>query len=278
MKKVLVTGANGFTGKAFLKALSSPDWDVIPMVRKPCGIKGEVMMDFNSPDFGKKLEALPKVDAVAHIGARIGWDGSTKEELMTPNVLATEYLARWARKQDAYFLFASAAIVCGVKNHFISEQSFIETDTDYALSKWLAEGIIQETGVKHCLLRIGGIFGKNGPEHLGINKAINNALKGDTPVQYGDGKAKRNYIYVNDLALIMVFCLKEKIEGTYLAAGSDIKTIAEMLQQICEVFLPNRNPEKKSGAAGTDQVIIHSPALPQGRLFKEALEDIKKCA
>ncbi len=274
--RVLITGANGFVGSCLVGVLGGAGWQVVPLVRRSSGFDNEVVLDFCDVDFRGKLALLPKVDAVVHLGARIGWDGSTREELFKPNVLATAELADWSKSIGAYFLFSSAAIVFGSRNPRITSSSRLELDTDYGYSKWLAEETVKMSGAKSGILRIAGIFGRNGPRHLGINVAIERALEGKLPIQRGTGKAKRNYVYVKDLCEIIEFCLENKLEGTHLVSGGSVNTVSEMLKIICEVFLGGKGPKcvEYEGVA-KDQIIEHSSHLPSGRSFEEAIKDIK---
>lgn len=275
-KSVLVTGANGFIGSNLIKKLSATEWETMPLVRRSIGFNSELILDFCDSNFCEAIYSLPNVDTVVHLGAKIGWDGSPRKELFVPNVLATAVLANWANKIGAYFVFASAAMVCGSRNPYITSESKPNTDTDYGYSKWIAEEIIQMSGVKHAILRIGGIFGRGGPQHLMLNKAINDALKGEPPVQYGAGKIKRNYIYVEDLVDVIIYCMENQIEGRHLIAGSSINTVAEILQIICDKLLPGSRPNYLEGMDGHDQIITPSPSLPEGRSFEEAIEHIYK--
>lgn len=273
-KRVLITGASGFIGKMLVNILTDADYEIIPFVRKAAGLKNETVIDYCDADFPKVINSLPKVDVVVHLGAKIGCDDSSREVFFRPNVLATAELANWANKVDAYFVFASTAIVCGVKNPLITPESNPNPDTNYGYSKWLAEEIIKISGVKHAILRISGVFGKDGSSHLGINKAITDALNGIVPIQYGNGKIKRNYIYVKDLANIFKFCIDNEIKGIHLVSGASINTISEMLQIICNCILPDRNPECRTGQCGNDQIVERSSALPRGIHFEDTLRDI----
>jgi len=273
-KKVLVTGANGFTGSTLIKILQDSDWNIIPMTQWKIGLKNEVTIDFCDKGFMKLLQGLSPVDAVVHLAARVGWDGSSRADLFQPNVLAAAELVNWAKHHNSYFVFASAASICGELNPHIAAGCVLNTDNDYLYSKWLGEEIIRMSGIKHAILRISGIFGKNGPTHLGINNAIASALQGTPPVQFGSGNIKRNYVYVKDLCDIIKYCLDNTIEGTHLVGGSQSNTMAEMLEMICEVLLPGKKPELRPGKEGHNQLIDHSPLLPHGRTFKEALLDI----
>lgn len=275
-RKVLITGANGFTGSNLVRMLDDCDWDVLPLVHRSCGLDNEMMLDFCDPDLRHKLNLLPKVDVVVHLGARIGWAGSTRQELFKPNVLATAELADWAKSIGAYFLFSSAAIVCGVRNTHITSDSQPNADTDYGYSKWLAEEMVKMSGVKSGTLRAAGIFGKSGPRHLGINVAIDRALEGKVPVQRGTGAIKRNYIYAQDLCNIIKFCMENEVEGTRLASGTPVNTISEMLKTICNILLDGKGPDYiESKGVAYDQIIEHSNCFPAGRSFEEAIKDIK---
>jgi UDP-2,4-diacetamido-2,4,6-trideoxy-beta-L-altropyranose hydrolase len=273
-ESVLVTGVTGFVGRSLLKSLIRAGYHVIPLVRSPSGLPAEVILDFSDDDFACKIQKIPPVNSIIHLGAKVDWKAK-ESELFVPNCLATANLVNWAKNIGAYFIFASTATIGGVSNPLITKDTKVNPDTDYAYSKWLAEEIIKMSGVPYLILRISGIYGKNGPQHLGINNAIADALQGKPPTQFGKGDITRNYIYVEDLSRIIVDCLKSEITGTHLVGGLEVLSIAEMLQKICDVFLPGTTPTYKEGGKSFDQIIEHSDQLIQGRRFLEALKDIK---
>lgn len=271
---VLVTGASGFVGRSLLGLLKSEHYHVIPMVRSPKKLPNEIVLDFTDDIFVRKVQELPPVNAIIHLGAKVDFKAS-KSELFVPNALATAILANWAKNIGAYFVFASTATICGVNNPLITKDTKPNPDTNYAYSKWLAEEIIKMSGVEYLILRISGIYGRAGPQHLGINNAIAGALQGNPPIQFGKGDIKRSYISVEDLSKVIMDCLKRKVTGGHLVAGPEPISIAEMLKTICEVFLPGKNPIYKDGGKGFDQIVEHSDELISGRKFREALEYIK---
>ena len=277
MKPILITGANGFSGRHLLALLGESGIDTLPMVRTACGLENEVVADFCDDNFPALLRKLPPVSAVVHLGTRVGWDGCQREELFKPNILATAQLADWAKTYNSYFIFASAAVIAGEHTpHITGDTGFdLNTSNNYLYSKWLGEQVIAMSGIRHLNLRISGIFGRNGPRHLGLNNAIRDARNGSPPAQYGEGKIKRNYIYVKDLCIAIQYCLANQLEGTLLAAGTYKNSLAEILETLCDVLLPGSEPEKCPGGGGHDQIIDSSPLLPTTRTFKEAIEDIK---
>jgi len=276
--KILITGSNGFTGTYLTKALEQTQWEVIPLSQYSSGLKNEIVIDFCDDAFSGFLRTLPPVIAVVHLGTRVGWDKSTSADLFKPNVLATGILADWAKRNNSFFIFASAALIAGETTTHITPGLPVNTTNDYLYSKWLAEELIRMSGVRHSLLRISGIYGFNGPQHLGLNKAIKNAVDGIPPVQYGTGNIKRNYVYVKDLCKTILYAIEhqEKTQGTHLIASPEPISIKEMLQTICDILLPGSHPEVKEGTGGYDQIIEPSPIFPPVRSFSDAINDIYK--
>jgi nucleoside-diphosphate-sugar epimerase len=246
------------------------------MVMNSCGFDNEIICENFDNRFSQQLNDLPPVSAVVHLGTQPGWQGSLRKDLFQPNILVTTQLAQWAREMDAYFVFLSSAFIAGNDKPLITPDTgfHIQTDNDYYYSLWLAEQVLGMSGVRHVNLRVSGIFGESGPRNLGINNAIRDALTGNPPVQYGPGQINRNYIYVKDLANIITYCLENEIEGTCLTAGTHVNTMAEMLETICRILLPGRDPEEWEGGIGRDQVIQPSPLLPDTRTFEEAIKDL----
>lgn len=274
--KIIITGASGFVGSRVYSKLLDEGHELIPFVQEPVGLENEIIIDFNDINFVTRINELPKADAIIHIGSKIGWYGASLQELYVPNVLVTSELANIASRMKALFVFTSAAIVHGVKTPHITSETVINPDTDYGYSKWLAEKMIQMSGVEYLILRMAGVFGKDGPPHLGINNAIHDVIKGNAPKLKGEGLTKRNYVYAEDLADMISDALQKKILGIHLVAGPEPITIKQMLNEICQVFISGQQPKNSpSETQGNDQIVEHSKALLKGRKYLNALYDIK---
>lgn len=277
-KKVLVTGATGFIGRATVSALADAGWQITQGLRSASEkmVPGIVRLDLSKPETLLALAAGPRFDAIVHLGAHVGWSGETESEMFVPNVLSTGCLAYLANLWDAHLIYASAAIVHGVRNETINPDSPVCPDTAYAKSKWLGEQLLAASHTHHCVLRIAGVFGAGGPAHLGLNRAIDGAIKGELPLQIGSGAALRNYIYVKDVAQAIVHALQEQLAGTHLLAGHEVMPVSAMLQEICDIFCPGSHPVIKDGSQAMSQVIKTSTSLPKSLGFREALIDIRK--
>ncbi len=278
MKTALVTGSFGFLGDAVCKALLNAGWEICRAGKQTSNATdGFFQMDLAHPEQWLPKLSNTRFDAIVHLGTHVGWaEGSTAAHMYAPNVLATGHLADLSRRWDAHLVFSSAAVVHGLRTQRINGKSPLNPDSDYSKTKVLAEQLIEMANPKQTILRSGGIFGYPGPTHLGLNRAIAGALHGERPTLTGLGDAHRNYIYVKDAALAIVYALQEKITGTHLLAGHESLSVRAMLEATCDVFLPGQTPVIKPGAKSFDQVIESSDALPSGRSFKEALHDIQR--
>ena len=232
-------------------------------------------LDFESPSIFSDLLQIGEVDAMVHLGTKVGFGQESLHDLFLANVAATSSLVTLARHIGSHFVFASAALVAGTRQSLIDDKTTENADTPYMQSKLLAEQIIEASGIDAAILRIGGVFGMNGPAHLGLNRAIQSAVCGQPPVQIGNGSARRNYAYVKDAAAIIVDVLERKITGRHLVAGAETLTVKEMLQAVCNVFLPGQSPLLEPGNKAIDQVILSSTSLLPTRSFNNALLDMK---
>jgi nucleoside-diphosphate-sugar epimerase len=274
-KLVVVTGSSGFIGRYSCACLKRNGFDVLTVGRSN---SDDVHCDLSLPESLSKLNSLPPYKAFIHLGAHVGWDGSSLEDMYLPNVISTALIADLVRKNNAHLIFSSAAVIAGLHCEEISASSENRSDTPYARSKELAEICIEASGVSATILRIGGVYGKNGPSHLGLNRTIQRALLGKPPQIFGTGSGKRNYIYVEDLASIIVHSVHSRTSGTHLVSGSDVLSIAEMYQSICDMFQLTSAPNNCPGDSSRSQVLFSLPDYTGKTSFSDSLRLIKLLA
>ena len=275
--RVVVTGAGGFVGRAVCRSILEHGWDLVPVCRSGSGYENEVIIDFDQFDATEKFLAIKHWDAAIHLASHV--DFSEDADLCSfwgTNVLATSLICSQARKNKAHVAFTSGTLVYPYREN-IDRSLEPDPKSPYARAKYIAEQIILQCGVSSTILRPGGIFGIDGPGHLGLNTAIANACHMKRiPTLAGTGRAKRNYIYVHDLALQIVRAVQQKVQGVHLIANREVLSISDMLHSLCDVLLPGEQPTQTDGNESLDMVISPSELFGNSYSFKSALEDIAK--
>lgn len=284
-RTALLTGYSGFLGRHVFDALTSSGWKVVLAGRRPPmdGQKATyVHIDLHRPETLAILRDQISADVVVHLASMVAFGAVKDADLLAPNILTTGALAALSMDWNASMLFASSVAVHGVTQERIAADSPIAADTPYGRSKWLGEELVRASGVSHCILRLGGLFGRAGSAHLGLNNAIASAIRGVPPTRVGRGTARRNYLFVKDASDSILAAVEGGVRGTHLLAGPEAVSIGAMLDNICETLCPAHQPLEKAGPEARDQIIERSPSFGAGITFAAALHDIameaKACA
>jgi uncharacterized protein (TIGR01777 family) len=169
--KILISGASGLVGKAFVAALRQEGHTVARLVR-PGGVAsaGDVRWDPNSASVD--LSAMEGADAVVHLsGASIAggrWTAGRKAVLRSSRIDSTRVLVDALanlRRKPRVFVCASATGYYGNRgDEILTESSGPGTDFLSLLARdWEAEAVRAEsTGIRTVLLRFGVILSAEG--------------------------------------------------------------------------------------------------------------------
>lgn len=267
--KIMVTGSAGFLGREVVSQLRKSNLEVIPVARR-----ADAYTECCDLQNIKSLLALledKKPDVVVNCAAQADWGKNKLAQLFTVNALVPSVLADWCGSNNSYLLQISGTLVYGTSVTTVVESALETPDTDYGISKLLADQMIRASGATAGIIRFGGIFGGGGPDHLGINRAIRMAKSGELPELIGSGAARRNYIHVVDAAKLLRFCINNRLEGVHIAGGKEVLSVKKMLQIICDIYLDGQHPKRVDGNDGRDQIVVSSDSLPNGSSFKESL-------
>ena len=233
--RVLVTGANGFIGRALCEALSASGHTVRKAVRASGpGDKNAIAVGDIGPgtDWGAALEG---VSAVVHLAARTHVLRETAADPLAEyrriNVAATERLARSAAARGVRRLvFLSSVKVNGERT---GARPFTEDDAPrpedaYGESKWEAEQalarIAAETGLQAVVLRPPLVYG---PGVKGNFLRLLQWVARGWPLPLGSVENRRSLIYVGNLvdAIVKAIEAPRAAGETFLVADSqDVST------------------------------------------------------
>lgn len=256
--KVLITGANGFVGRAVARYLKHHSAHEIS-----CAVRGEealqtikdqdisvsVVGDINSETDWSMV--LSGVECVVHSAARVHVmddEGDALPLYRQVNLEGTMQLAQQAVASGVKrFIFISSIKVNG--EAATSETPFTDSDEPdpldgYAVSKYEAEralqGFAQETGLEVVIIRPPLVYGPG--VKANFLSMINWVAKG-IPLPLGSIDNKRSLLYVDNLADLIQTCIVHpNAPGhTFLASDDNDVSVSELLELIARALeRPNR--------------------------------------
>jgi len=222
MKKILITGGSGFIGSHVVNFLIKKKnrvtvYDLKSPQRSDVKfIKGSIL-DKNLINF-----ALKNIDIIYHLAAvsDINKVKSIPVKTIETNILGTTYLLEAARKSRIErFVFAG------------SIYSYGNAGNVYTTSKTASEDIIKNYqllyGLPFTILRYSTAYGPKNRSVDAISIFVRQALKNSSLTVHGNGRQKRNYIYVEDLAEGSMIALKNisKNKTVTLSSNKHIKIV-----------------------------------------------------
>jgi len=202
LDKVLVTGSEGFIGRATVKALGN-GYEVIPFDAK----LGQDITAL-SP-----LDEMEQYDSVIHLAAvsSTNWARVNPKGTFTTNVYGTYLLLlKSLERRVKHFVYASSYRVF---NPHVSNP--------YIVSKMLEENIVNmfKDKLSTIGLRYTCVYGPEGfnkPHAMNVlNQIIKAALDGTKIDIVGDGSQTRDFVFVEDVAWCNRCALESGVQGVF---------------------------------------------------------------
>ncbi len=251
MNTVLVTGANGFVGRALCDRMMRDGWSVRGAVRYPDDrlrlpkeVEAIVIGDIG-PDTDWSL-TLQGIDAVVHLAARVHVMHDAERDPLSVyrfvNTKGTERLARMAAQAGIRrFVFLSSIKVNGEETHSaaFTESVVVPPKDPYALSKWEAEEVLRhiakETKLETVIVRSPLVYGPGvRANFFSLLRAVNRGL----PLPFGAFKNQRSLIYVGNLVDALMTCLTHPRASaeTFVVSDHDDVSTSELVRRIAYAF------------------------------------------
>jgi len=242
---VLITGANGFVGRALCAEAARLGFPVRGVTRHPCslprGIEGVALGDASAQTDWRF--SLDRIQVVVHLAARahVMRDRSRNpvDEFRRVNVDSTLNLARQAADAGIKrFVFVSSIGVNGLETavgRSFSEKDLPQPHNAYAVSKWEAEqgllGIAAESSMELVIIRPPLVYGPNAPGNFGL---LMRWLQRGIPLPLGSIHNRRSLVALENLVDLIVTCLTHPAAAnqTFLVSdGEDVST-SELLRRM----------------------------------------------
>lgn len=237
---VLVTGSNGFLGKALCSVLEHTDHQFIRTVRSSTTPWAVSVGDINKhTQWGEVLGS--GVDVVVHLAGQVFGDGKAtdgKADLFyQTNALGTKNLAhQCAQCGVKRFVFVSTVKVLGEgKDEPYWDTNLAVPFDAYAISKWEAEQMLwqiaAETGMEVVVLRPPLVYG---PGVKGNFLRLMQTIDKRRPLPLGAIHNRRSLIYLGNLVDAIQLCITHpKAAGkTFLVSDGDDVSTPELVRRI----------------------------------------------
>ncbi|MDZ4127875.1 MAG: NAD-dependent epimerase/dehydratase family protein [Hydrogenophaga sp.] len=245
LTSILVTGANGFIGKAITEHLHSLKVCTLGACRNPANSPGEV----RSPSLGELSNWIPILmgkSIVIHTAGRAHITDNAMNDPMKLfreiNTAGTLRLAKQAANSGVRrFIFLSSIGVNGTH----STKPFNEADTcqpaePYAVSKLEAEkGLMelsQETKMEVVIIRPPLVYGPCAPGNFG---KLSNAVRRGTPLPLGAvTENRRTLVGLGNLVDLIVTCAYHPAAANqvFLAGDDEDLSTADLLRRMAKAF------------------------------------------
>jgi nucleoside-diphosphate-sugar epimerase len=234
---ILVTGANGFVGKALCQSLMDLDYSLTAVVRNR-----RVLDETNTVSVGEIgpttnwTAVLAGIDVVIHLAAQVHVMQDNIADSMSAyrevNTLGTLHLAEQAAALGVKrFIFLSTVKVNGestLDSHAFKETHIPYPEDAYAVSKWEAEqgllALAERTGIEVVIIRPPLVYGS------GVKANFANMLKMVQNVYclpLGGIGNRRSLVYLGNLVNLIVLCIhhpEAKNQVFFVSDDEDIST------------------------------------------------------
>ena len=242
--KTLVSGANGFVGRALCRHLKAHGHAVVPAVRNASGIVDEMVVG-NIDGATDWQPALSGCDAVVHLAARVHvMDDTAQNPLALYRATNTEAMLNFARQAAAAgvkrFVFISTIKVNGEGREAPYRESDVPAPEDaYAISKWEAEQGLQriasETGLEVVILRPPLVYGPGVKANF---LRLLQTVKRGWPLPLGAIRNRRSLLFLGNFVDAIRLCVEHPAAAgqTFLLDDGQAVSTPELIRAVARAM------------------------------------------
>lgn len=240
--KVLVTGSNGFIGKALCHRIAADGYSLVSGVRANIENTTDVVSYGDITGNTNWSDALRSCESVVHLAGRAHVLRDTESDPLakyrTVNADGTLNLARQAAEAGVQrFVFISSIGVNGAESF---QTPFTEKDipspcSHYAISKYETElgllAIAKKTSMEIVTIRPPLVYGPGAPGNF---SSLVRWLTRGIPLPLGGFNNRRSLVALDNLVDLIVTCLRHPAAANQIFLVSDDEDLstADLLQRI----------------------------------------------
>ena len=266
--KILVTGGCGFIGSNFLKIMVPKykqtkflNIDKLTYAGKSENVikinhfKNYSFLKLDICNYTKLQKVIKrfKPGIVVHFAAESHVDNSIKSpgEFMKSNILGTYNILRSINK-NVFLIHISTDEVFGhvINNKSFNEKTKYNPRSPYSASKASADHLVSAWNntynYKSTIVNCCNNFGPNQDKEKFIPVIINNILNNKKIPIYGNGRQKREWIFVDDFVSSIDYIISKNLTKENFLIGSGIRfENKNFAKKIIEIFKKHLNYDEK---------------------------------
>lgn len=244
MKRTLITGVGGFTGKYLAPLLAASGSEVHGIVHQNEGsVQGvSVMHELDLADLASVNRAVEQIqpDQVIHLAGIAFVGHGDVEQIYRSNVVGTRQLLQalvGLSKRPTSVVVASSANVYGnAREGVLDEASPLAPANDYGVSKVATEYVasLYKGNLPLIVVRPFNYTGRGQSTQFVIPKIVDHVRKRKQTIELGNLDVARDFSDVRAVAEIYVRLLSEPnaIGGTYNVCSGQAVTLSEVLETV----------------------------------------------
>lgn len=268
--KILVTGGAGFIGSHVVERLLDQQHGVRIVDNLSTGKRENLpgnTVEFIQGDIRDQATvdaAVKGMDAILHLAAVASVQASIDDPIGThaTNLIGTLNLLEAARKHGTRrFVYASSAAIYGDTQQLpVSESLTPKPLSPYAADKLAGEHYLDfygnKFGIRGTAFRFFNIYGpRQDPSspYSGVISVFVERLRANTQVTiFGDGRQTRDFVYVGDLARILMHSLTDdamigKVFNVGRGVECSLLELLDTLERLSKRTIPRRHDAPRVG-------------------------------
>lgn len=271
--RVLILGANGFIGQHLAKSLAADTSLILTLFSRK--FDPELLklkrsgVNFITGNYNNPLDLSPVIrgqDIIYHLisesVASSSWNNPQAE--VQGNLLPTIQLLQLCVDLSVKkIVFASSGgTVYGQREEVCTEKDALHPFSPYGIVKVAIENFLEyfrvRSGLNYDVYRISNPYGPglNKPGFGVINTWLRAVAKGEKIRMYGDGKASKDYIYIDDLIHFLGHSINSGNESeVYNVSSGEISSLNDIVAAINRLDLGDMDIERLPGALGDNKIV-----------------------
>lgn len=245
MKRILITGAGGFTGQHLLERLARDGHELHGLAHQPGAvpqplIHEEHIADLRDHDSVMRIVEKIRPEQVVHLAAIAFVAHGDAGELYSSNILGTRNLlhalASLARPPEAVLLASSANVYGNRREGVLDESLAPEPANDYGITKLAGEWLARLYGDRLPIITVRpfNYTGRGQSEQFIIPKIIAHARAASPVIELGNIAVARDFSDVRAVVdcYARLLARPEAIGGLFNVCSGEARTLGEIIDLV----------------------------------------------